>query len=206
MRIDQAPAFDRAADYCDGDVVAEGRKILSRHSVIYVDLGERIFMMSGGIFQVRALFARREGPTNRVSAVITRPGTNKGWRLIWQEGRHRRDPWDSAYDDVWTPDSTDIHDPSRPINFRRIDCENLADVESMFWLALICWQHLNDNAVPPMPTEPLPPHEAEVLPLEWRDDNVIADGGLSLFRTITMTAIDEYRISVARQGFPRQTH
>lgn len=206
IRIDQAPAFDRPADYSDDEVVAEGRKILSRHSVVYVDLGERVFMMSGGIFQVRALFAWREGPFNRFCAVLTRSETNRGWRLIWREGRHRRDPRNSAYDDVWTPNSTDIHDPSRPINFRRVDYEKLADVETMFWLALICWRHLTDNAVPPMPAEPLPPHDAEVLPLEWRDDNVIAGGGPSLFRTIAMPAIDEYRISMARQGFPRQTH
>ncbi|MFU0507368.1 hypothetical protein [Pseudaminobacter sp. NGMCC 1.201702] len=206
IRIDQAPVFDRPADYTDDEVVAEGRNILSRHSVVYLDLAERLFMMPGGVFQVRALFVRREESINRFCAVLTRPGTNKGWRMAWREGRHMRNPADRDFDDVWTAGSEDIHDPHRPINFQKIDYSRLVDVESMFWLALVCWQNVDDNGFPPMPAQPLPPYRAEVMPMDFLVDEAISGERISLFRTVRMPAIDECRVSEARRAFSRKSH
>lgn len=206
LRIDQAPIFDCPAEYSDDDIVTEGQKILSQHSVVYLDLADRIFMMPGGIFQIRSLFCRQEEPFNRFCAVITRPGTNKGGRLVWSEGRYERNAKNGDYDEVWVIPSKDIHDPEKPIRFRKIDYSGLADAESLFWLALVCWQHLINNTPPPMPAEPLTSDRTEVLPLCWWDDDLVVRDELSLFRIVRMPAIDEDRIRVARQSLPRQSH
>lgn len=206
IRIDQAPVFDRPADYADGEVVAEGKDMLSRHSVVYLDLAERLFMMPGGVFQVRALIVQGEQGVNKFCAVLTRPGTNNGWRIVWREGRHNRNPKDRDFDDVWALASEDIHDPHRPINFQRIDYTKLVQVESMFWLTLACWQHVRDNEVPPMPAPPWPSYDVDVMPMDVVVDEAISAGGISLFRMVKMPAIDEYCVSQARRGFPRKSH
>lgn len=135
------------------DVRNRAKEVLTKHSTVYLDLPDLTHMLRPGVLQLRALFAWQSEQGNRFCAVLTRPGSKRGCRIAWLEGRHARNKKDPARDQVWAMGSDDIADPYRPINAAKINFDELEDVERLVWAALASWQHRLDNR---MPLEDLP--------------------------------------------------
>ena len=135
----------------DNDVVERAKEVIHAHCSVYLDFADRVFMMPGGVFQVRALFISRSEETIQFSVILTRPGSNKGWLFVWKEGHHARHPTNLLYDDVWAPELWMIADASRPINRRKIEYGAFADVERLVWMSIANWSTLKQHAAPAMP-------------------------------------------------------
>ncbi len=131
----------------DNDVVELAKEAINVHSSIYLDL-DRVFMMPGGVFQVRALFITGCDKFVKFNAILTRPGSNKGWLFAWLEGHHARHPTNELYDDVWAPELWMIADASRPINRKKIDYRAFADLERLAFMTIANWATLKRNEVP----------------------------------------------------------
>ena len=125
--LDPHAVFDFGEADVDEEIRIYAQQALALHSTIYLDIPDRTYMLRGGVFQIRALFIWQCREGNRFCAVLTRPGSNRGWRIAWLEGRHARNARDRALDDVWAASSLDIADRYRPINFNRIDYSQLGD-------------------------------------------------------------------------------
>lgn len=183
----------------DENIEQCGKDIVLGHSVIYLDLAERVFMMPGGVFQVRALFVWHDGTYFRFSTVLTRPGTDKGWWFSWCEGRHARSSVDRVFDDVFAPASTLIEDRHRPINRQKIDFDRFADVENLVWVSLANWKMATEFGTMPMPQMPMPTIHNNPMLEDSFDDDLVLDEPFSMFKVVRLPALDEFRVQQVRQ-------
>jgi len=132
----------------DHEIEARAKEVINTHSRIYLDLGDHVFRMPGNVFQVRALFITGCDKFVKFNAILTRPGSNKGWLFAWLEGHHARHPTNELYDDVWAPELWMIADASRPINRKKIDYRAFADLERLAFMTIANWATLKRNEVP----------------------------------------------------------
>lgn len=206
VSVSRAPDFDCPSAFADEGIEQCGKEIVLGHSVVYLDLAENVFMMRGGVFQVRALFAWHDGKHFRFCAVLTRPGTNKGWWFVWREGHHARSNVHRGLDDVWAMWSSQIEDRSRPINPRKIAYEQFADVERLAWLSLANWKAATQFGNTPMPQPPLPTVYGGPMLEEFLDEDLVQEEPFSLFKVVRIPALDEIRIQQVRQRLSGTKH
>lgn len=122
-------------------------EVISQHASVYVDIPEGQFLLGGGVLQARAVFIRHFPEGNRFCAVLTRPGSNAGWRFAWLEGRHQRSPRGPLWDDIWAMDSREISNPYRPVNSNKLDFREFAKLECVSLAALAQWSDGQDEAL-----------------------------------------------------------
>ena len=147
-------------------------------------------MLQGRVFQIRALFIWQCKEGNRFCAVLTRPGSNHGWRIAWLEGRHARNESNRLFDQVWGMLSRDMEDRYRPINFNKIDFDELVEVEKLAWASLACWQYSLGNGG--VPAEEVPPLHSDIReqPLDFVVDPPLLEERFSLFRSARIRNIN----------------
>jgi len=192
----------------DNDVEEQAKEVIRAHCSVYLDFADRVFMMPGGVFQVRALFISRSEETIQFSVILTRPGSNKGWLFVWKEGHHARHPTNRLYDDVWAPELWLIADASRPINRRKIDYGAFADLERLVWMSIANWSTLKQHAAPAVmvdydrhpanANQRLVPSEAMAENVANRDRIGDFPASTSIFNVITLPALGEERIRQIR--------
>lgn len=132
----------------DRDIEEQAREILAAHKSVYLDLADSVFLMPGGVLQVRALFIMGGDEPVQFSAILTRPGSNKGWLFAWQAGHHAQYSNIPSAEQVWTPEIKLIADASRPINRKKIDYSAFADLERLVWMSIVNWSTLKQHAAP----------------------------------------------------------
>lgn len=191
----------------DNDVVERAKEVIRAHCSVYLDLADRVFMMPGGVFQVRAVFISWSEETIQFSVILTRPGSNKGWLFVWKEGHHARHPTNPLYDDVWAPELWMIADASRPINHRKIDYRAFADLERLVWMSIANWSTLKQYAAPAMPNfDRLPANENQrTVTVETMAEDVANGDRIgempksgSIFDVVVLPALGEERIRQIR--------
>lgn len=192
----------------DNDVVKQAKEVINAHSSIYLDLADRVFMMPGGVFQVRALFITRCDKFVKFNAILTRPGSNKGWLFAWLEGYHGRNPTNSHFDEVWSPELKLIADASRPINRNKIDYSAFADLERLIWMSIVNWSMLKRHAAPAVMVD-FERHPAAAnngpLPAEAMAEDVVNEDRIgempmsnSIFNVVALPTLAEERIRQIR--------
>ncbi|WP_139975168.1 hypothetical protein [Ochrobactrum sp. CGA5] len=192
----------------DNDVVEHAKEVINAHSSVYLDLADRVFMMPGGVFQVRALFITGFDKLAKFNAILTRPGSNKSWVFAWLEGHHARHPTNALYDDVWAPELWMIADASRPINRNKIDYSAFADLERLVWMSIVNWSTLKSNAAPAVMVDfdrhPTAANDAP-LPVEAMAEDVANEDRIgevpmadSIFNVVALPALGEERIQQIR--------
>jgi hypothetical protein len=192
--------FDFRQVEVDDGIRDYAQQAVARHGIVYLDIPERTYMLRGGVFQVRALFIWQGPKGYHFCAILTRPGSNRGWRMAWSEGLHARNARDSAFDDVWAMSSLDICDRCRPINFNRIDYSQFAEVEKIAWASIACWQDSIDaNGVAA--------EDVLRMPLDIREQSLgidvdppVAEEPFSLFRLVRIRDVNPARIRAIREG------
>jgi hypothetical protein len=205
LSVSRVPVLDCPWAYADVDVEQCGKEAVLGHSVIYLDLAERVFMMPGGVFQVRSLFVWHDGEHFRFCAALTRPGTNKGWLFAWREGHHARSSVDRVFDEVFALPSYQIEDRSRPINRQKIDYDRFADVERLAWLSLANWKTVVEFGAPPMPWPRLPTIHNNPMLEEFLDDDLVQEEPFSMFNVVRLPPLDDDRVQQVRQGISGMT-
>jgi hypothetical protein len=199
VAVSRTPECHDLFPYTDVDIEQCGKAVALSHSVIYFDLAERVFMMPGGVLQVRSLFVWHDGQHFRFFAVLTRPGSNKGCLFGWREGCYARNNDDRRFDDVFVVNLDITRDRYRPINARKVDYEYFAEVEKLAWLSLANWKTVSDHGVPPMPQLPLPKVYGGQMLEEFFADDFAQEEPFSLFKVIRLPALGEFRIQQVRQ-------
>ncbi|KAB2655192.1 hypothetical protein F9K94_21815 [Brucella tritici] len=191
----------------DHEIEERAKEVINTHSRIYLDLADHVFMMPGNVFQVRALFITGGVKHVHFSAILTRPGTNKGWLFAWLEGHHNRHPTNILYDDVWAPDLWMIADASRPINRKKIDYSAFADLERLASMTIANWSTLKQHAAPALPNFDRHPAAANngPLPTEAMAEYVAHGDRIgempmadSIFNVVALPALGEARIRQIR--------
>lgn len=195
-QLEPHAVFDFRDAGVDENVRSYAQQVLARHSIVHLDIPDRTYLLRGGVFQLRALFIWQCREGNRFCAILTRPGSNRGWRMAWLEGRHARYARDSAFDDVWAMSSLDMRDRCRPINFNRIDYSQFAEVEKLAWASLACWQDAIDaNGVQVEEILQMPLNMRE-QPLDLDIEPPVMGELFSLFKMVRIRNVNPARIRV----------
>lgn len=194
----------------DPDIKERAEEVINAHSSVYLDLADRVFMMPGGVFQVRALFIIGADEPVQFSAIITRPGCGKGWLFVWQEGQHAQHSKIPVAERVWAPELKLIADASRPINKNKIDFSAFADLERLAWMSIANWSTLKEHAVPAVMVDferhPAVANQGSVSAEAMAEDVVNEDriGEVpmadSIFNVVTLPALGEGRIRQIRSS------
>lgn len=194
IALEPGAVFDLHETIVDEEIRGYAQQALARHSTVYLDIPDRAYMMRGGVFQVRALFIWQRTEGNRFCAILTRPGSNRGWRIAWLEGHHARSARHSAFDDVWAMPSSDIADRYRPINFGKIDYSELVEVEKLAWGSLACWQDSVGDHNAPIVEIPQLHREVREQPLDIERDPPLTEEQFSLFKIARIRNVNPARI------------
>lgn len=192
----------------DRDIEVQAREILAAHRSVYLDLADSVFLMPGGVLQVRALFIMGGDEPVQFSAILTRPGSNKGWLFAWQAGHHAQYSNIPSAEQVWTPEIKLIADASRPINRNKIDYSAFADLERLVWMTIVNWSTLKSNAAPAVMVDfdrhPAAANDAP-LPVEAMAEDVVNGDRIgempmsdSIFNVVALPALCEERIRQIR--------
>ncbi|WP_455296560.1 hypothetical protein [Brucella pituitosa] len=188
--------------YQDRENEERAKEIVRSRSTVYLDLAGQVFLMPGGVFQVRALFVWRVKEDICFCAVLTRPGSEKGWLFAWKEGHRARNSRETSYDDVWALDIPHVADHNRPINHKKVDHSGFGDLERLAWMSLANWEMLEKSAAPVLPNwgRGTADRKPDAQMAEAVQDMFVRDSpaSSSIFDVKVLPALDDQRIQYLR--------